>query len=126
MKPIINPADARVKTIRFLYFGRGRSIRGAGGARPLASATEHKRHLPMSAHLGHASSLRSTRTRAARASGWSALLGRIATAMETRLQLQELDERMLRDIGMTQHDALREAARAPWDIGPDGKPRGGF
>lgn len=77
----------------------------------------------MSAHLGHASSLRSTQISAPGAFGWSAFLQRVMTVVETRLQLQELDERMLRDIGMTQHEARREAARAPWDIGPDGKPQ---
>jgi len=74
----------------------------------------------MSAHLGHASSLRSARV--ARSSGWSVLLRRIFTVVETRMQLQELDDRMLQDIGMSRGDALREANRAPWDIGPDGKP----
>jgi uncharacterized protein YjiS (DUF1127 family) len=77
----------------------------------------------MSAHLGHASSLPSAQSSAPGAFGWPALLRRVAMVLETRLQLQELDERMLRDIGMTRHDALQEAARAPWDIGPDGKPQ---
>jgi uncharacterized protein YjiS (DUF1127 family) len=80
----------------------------------------------MSAHLGHASSLRSRQIPASRASGWSAFLRRAMVVMETRLQLQELDERMLRDIGMNRHDASREAARAPWDLGPDGKPHRRF
>jgi uncharacterized protein YjiS (DUF1127 family) len=79
----------------------------------------------MSAHLGHAASLPSPQSRALRATGWSVLLRRMVTVVETRLQLQELDAHMLRDIGMTRHDALREAMRAPWDIGPDGKPRPG-
>jgi len=74
----------------------------------------------MSAHLGHASSLRSAHV--ARSPGWSVLLRRIFTVVETRMQLQELDDRMLRDIGMSRGDALHEANRAPWDIGPDGKP----
>jgi hypothetical protein len=77
----------------------------------------------MSAHLGHAASLPSKQLSAPGAFGWSALLQRVITVVGTRLQLQELDERMLRDIGMTRHDAQREAARAPWDIGPDGKPQ---
>lgn len=74
----------------------------------------------MSAHLGHASTLRSASV--ARSPGWSVLLRRIITAVETRMQLQELDDRMLRDIGMSRGEALHEAHRAPWDIGPDGKP----
>lgn len=77
----------------------------------------------MSAHLGHASSLSSAQSSAAGTKGWSVFLRRVVTVVETRLRLQELDERMLRDVGMTRHDALLEAARAPWDIGPDGKPQ---
>jgi uncharacterized protein YjiS (DUF1127 family) len=74
----------------------------------------------MSAHLGHASSLRSAPV--ARSHGWSVLLRRMFTALETRMQLEELDDRMLRDIGMSRGEARHEANRAPWDIGPDGKP----
>ncbi|MFC7553985.1 DUF1127 domain-containing protein [Pseudoroseomonas wenyumeiae] len=77
----------------------------------------------MFAHLGHASSLPSVQSSATGAQGWSAHFRRAVTAVETRLQLRDLDEHMLRDIGMTRHDALLEAARAPWDIGPDGKPQ---
>ncbi|MBL6456994.1 DUF1127 domain-containing protein [Belnapia sp. T6] len=36
----------------------------------------------------------------------------------TRRQLAEMDERMLSDIGISRVDALREADRLPWDIGP--------
>lgn len=36
-------------------------------------------------------------------------------AAMTRPSLTEMDERMLRDIGINRADALREAARAPWD-----------
>jgi hypothetical protein len=75
----------------------------------------------MSAHLGHASSLRSAPV-ASRVLGWSALLRRIFTVVGTRMQLQELDDRMLRDIGLSRIAAEREANRAPWDIAPDGKP----
>lgn len=38
-------------------------------------------------------------------------------AITTRRQLLEMDERMLKDIGVTRAEALREAARAPWDNG---------
>lgn len=38
-------------------------------------------------------------------------------AIITRRQLLEMDERMLKDIGVTRAEALREAARAPWDNG---------
>ncbi len=40
---------------------------------------------------------------------------RVAT---TRRALAEMDERMLRDIGISRVDALREAARKPWDQAP--------
>jgi hypothetical protein len=29
-----------------------------------------------------------------------------------------MDPRMLRDIGITPHEALKEAERAPWDLSP--------
>jgi uncharacterized protein YjiS (DUF1127 family) len=106
-----------VKTIRFPYCGPARNLPGV--------ILEHERPQPMSAHLGHASSLPTART-TLWSHGWSALLRRLVMMVETRMQLQELDDRMLQDIGLNRHDAAREAARAPWDIGPDGKPRPGF
>ncbi|MES2710122.1 MAG: DUF1127 domain-containing protein [Pseudomonadota bacterium] len=36
----------------------------------------------------------------------------------TRQDLAGMDDRMLRDIGITRIDALREAARKPWDQTP--------
>ncbi|MBC9179019.1 DUF1127 domain-containing protein [Pseudoroseomonas ludipueritiae] len=77
----------------------------------------------MSAHLGHASPLSSVQCSAPAPLGWSALIRRVVTVVETRVQLQELDERMLRDIGLTRRDALTEAARAPWDVDPGGQPQ---
>ena len=41
-------------------------------------------------------------------------------AISTRRQLLEMDDRMLKDIGISRTDALREAARAPWDTGRRG------
>ena len=35
-----------------------------------------------------------------------------------RLTLAELDDRLLRDIGIDRHEALREAARPFWDGAP--------
>ena len=37
-------------------------------------------------------------------------------AITTRRQLAEMDDRMLRDIGISRVDALAEAERAPWDL----------
>ena len=37
-------------------------------------------------------------------------------AIQTRRQLAEMDDRMLRDIGISRADALHEAERAPWDL----------
>jgi len=48
--------------------------------------------------------------------GWFAWLIETVRVMETRRDLAEMDTRMLRDIGISQGEALREAARAPWDI----------
>lgn len=39
-------------------------------------------------------------------------------AIQTRRQLAEMDDRMLRDIGISRADALQEAERLPWDTGP--------
>ena len=39
-------------------------------------------------------------------------------AIWTRRQLAEMDDRMLRDIGISRVDALREADRLPWDLTP--------
>ena len=39
-------------------------------------------------------------------------------AAMTRRELAGMDDRMLRDIGITRVDALREAARKPWDQTP--------
>jgi uncharacterized protein YjiS (DUF1127 family) len=39
-------------------------------------------------------------------------------AVWTRRQLAEMDDRMLRDIGISRVDALQEADRLPWDLTP--------
>lgn len=38
----------------------------------------------------------------------------------TRRQLAEMDDRMLKDIGISRVDALQEAERLPWDLGRRG------
>ncbi len=79
----------------------------------------------MSAHLGHAQSLLNSRP-SRRQAGWPALIRRMFQIVESRQDLQELDERMLRDVGITRQEALAEANRAPWDLTPYRKPRGPF
>ena len=47
---------------------------------------------------------------------WLAFLRQMLRAVETRAHLEDMDARMLRDIGITKTEASREIARAPWDI----------
>ena len=54
----------------------------------------------------------------AKRGGWLAWMARCLQAIETRRHLAEMDDRMLRDIGITRLDARMEAARSPWDHGP--------
>ena len=54
------------------------------------------------------------------------LLESLATmlgAIRTRRCLARLDDRMLKDIGLSRADALAEAGRSPWDLDP--RRRGG-
>ncbi|MBR0655606.1 DUF1127 domain-containing protein [Plastoroseomonas arctica] len=46
------------------------------------------------------------------------VVGAAYRAAATRQELVGMDDRMLRDIGITRVDALREAARKPWDQAP--------
>lgn len=48
--------------------------------------------------------------------GFSAALRQAWVAVETRRDLAEMDDRMLRDIGISRAEALHEADRAPWDL----------
>ncbi|WP_372624945.1 DUF1127 domain-containing protein [Falsiroseomonas sp.] len=50
--------------------------------------------------------------------GWLAWLAEAMRAIETRRDLAGMDDRMLKDIGVSRGDALEEANRAPWDLGP--------
>ncbi|WP_237216730.1 DUF1127 domain-containing protein [Falsiroseomonas oryziterrae] len=52
---------------------------------------------------------------------WLVWLAEVLRAIETRRHLAQMDDRMLKDIGVTRADAFEEAARAPWDLDP--KPR---
>lgn len=53
-----------------------------------------------------------------RPAGWLAWLAAMMRAVQTRHRLEEMDDRMLQDIGISRVDALQEAARAPWDLKP--------
>ncbi|KAA2212442.1 DUF1127 domain-containing protein [Pseudoroseomonas oryzae] len=48
---------------------------------------------------------------------------RALRAVETRHHLAELDDQMLRDIGLSRADASAEMRRAPWDIAAAGETR---
>jgi uncharacterized protein YjiS (DUF1127 family) len=68
----------------------------------------------MSAHVLSAPLARRRRRPAA---GWLGWLAAMMQAIGTRRQLAEMDDRMLKDIGIGRAEARREADRAPWDIG---------
>lgn len=55
-------------------------------------------------------------TPAQKRGAWVAWLARMIRTVSTRGQLVEMDERMLRDVGLTRHDARREMMRKPWDL----------
>jgi uncharacterized protein YjiS (DUF1127 family) len=48
--------------------------------------------------------------------GWLGWLAAMLRAIESRRRLTDMDERMLRDIGVTSSQAFEEASRAPWDL----------
>ncbi len=48
--------------------------------------------------------------------GWLAWLAAAMRAIETRRHLAQMDDRMLKDIGISRTEALEEARRAPWDL----------
>lgn len=75
----------------------------------------------MSAHFGsapHLPALRPAPLRATRWDGWFGVLRRVLRTVTTRQDLLEMEERMLRDIGLTRAEAAAEASRAPWEIQP--------
>ena len=47
---------------------------------------------------------------------WMRKAGRVR---QQRVQLRDLSDEMLRDIGLDREQARREANRWPWDIGPE-------
>ncbi len=64
--------------------------------------------------LTHSHSLQSV----VRSTTWLDWLRRVLHAAESRRELARMDPRMLSDIGISRAEALREAARAPWDLNP--------
>lgn len=60
------------------------------------------------------------RRKAVAGNTWLDWLGQALRAVTTRRYLAEMDDRMLKDIGLTRMDAAEEANRAPWDFGPRG------
>jgi uncharacterized protein YjiS (DUF1127 family) len=52
---------------------------------------------------------------------WDRLRLMLRTAA-TRRRLARLDERALKDIGLNRAQALEEAGRMPWDVGPCRRP----
>ncbi|HWL83940.1 MAG TPA: DUF1127 domain-containing protein [Roseomonas sp.] len=48
--------------------------------------------------------------------GWTAAWRYALRVTETRRELATLDERLLRDVGVTSSEARMEARRAPWDL----------
>ncbi|WP_439552643.1 DUF1127 domain-containing protein [Falsiroseomonas sp.] len=61
---------------------------------------------------------RAARRKAAGGNTWLGWLGQAFRAVTTRRYLAEMDDHMLKDIGLTRMDAAQEANRAPWDFGP--------
>ncbi len=47
-------------------------------------------------------------------------LARMLEAARSRRLLAGLDERALKDLGLSQADVMREARRLPWDLSPPG------
>ncbi len=47
---------------------------------------------------------------------WLAWLAEAMRTVSTRRSLAQMDDRMLKDIGLTRADALEEASRKPWDL----------
>ena len=50
--------------------------------------------------------------------GWLSRVAAMLRAARTRRELAAMDDRQLRDVGLTRDAALEEALRAPWDIAP--------
>jgi uncharacterized protein YjiS (DUF1127 family) len=93
-----------VNTIRFTDARRKQT---------LALVHAGKGYLDMSAHVLFRPIARSRRRPAG---GWLGWLAAMIHAIETRHQLAEMDDRMLKDIGISRAEAQRETERAPWDM----------
>ncbi|WP_159998571.1 DUF1127 domain-containing protein [Roseomonas sp. 18066] len=72
----------------------------------------------MSAQLGSACSAPAVSrvpAQVARPDGWIRCLFRWIQVTRSRAHLAELDEHLLRDIGISRPDAAAETRRSPWD-----------
>lgn len=56
--------------------------------------------------------------KAAESRTWLDWLAQALRVVTTRRYLTEMDDRMLKDIGVSRMDAVEEANRAPWDFSP--------
>jgi uncharacterized protein YjiS (DUF1127 family) len=91
--------------------------------RSFAAVVQQKEPPAMSGFLLSSSGLRPTRTPvtgraiAQHRMTWLDWLAVTMRAVTTRRQLAQMDDRMLKDIGITRSEALIESGRAPWDLG---------
>jgi|APEBP8051072433_1049376.scaffolds.fasta_scaffold24148_1 uncharacterized protein YjiS (DUF1127 family) len=69
----------------------------------------------MSMPLSSARSLSPSRRPAGGLRGWLFRLAVLLSANRSRRALRDLDDAILRDIGLTRDEALREAERGFWD-----------
>ena len=69
----------------------------------------------MSMPLSSARALSPSRRPVAGLRGWLSRLVALFAVQRSRRQLRDLDEAILRDIGLSRDEALREAERGFWD-----------
>lgn len=72
----------------------------------------------MSMSLPSSGAILPARRPSRRLSGWLARLFDLHAAQRSRRALRDLDPAILRDIGLTREEALREATRGFWDWDP--------
>jgi uncharacterized protein YjiS (DUF1127 family) len=90
-----------------------------GGATMFGLRSAKEGIAPMSGHVLHRSMVR-RRPAATPAAVWLAWMAEAMRTVGTRRALAQMDDRMLKDIGLSRAEALEEADRKPWDLGPRG------